>query len=122
MNHDMSISNETLIRWIEALRSGKYRQGEGVLAAQDDDGVYSYCCLGVLGRVCGLSNQDLDGRRMPRDSSTCQEPWHTGLDNATESTLASLNDNSRLSFEKIADIIEENRDRLVEGRAINFID
>lgn len=31
-------------RWIKALRSGKYKQGVGVLRTEDN----KYCCLGVL--------------------------------------------------------------------------
>jgi hypothetical protein len=31
-------------KWVEALRSGKYKQGKGVL--RDDDS--NFCCLGVL--------------------------------------------------------------------------
>lgn len=34
---------ENLGSWIEALRSGKYSQGEGHLRTKDD----SYCCMGV---------------------------------------------------------------------------
>lgn len=31
-------------KWIEALRSGKYEQGQGTLRTKDD----KFCCLGVL--------------------------------------------------------------------------
>jgi hypothetical protein len=30
--------------WLDALRSGEYRQGQGVLRSEDNE----YCCLGVL--------------------------------------------------------------------------
>lgn len=39
--------NELLRKWVEALESGKYRQGRSGLRADDQ-----YCCLGV---VCDLS-------------------------------------------------------------------
>lgn len=34
--------------WVEALRSGKYKQGTGRLSRVDDNGVTRMCCLGVL--------------------------------------------------------------------------
>lgn len=39
-------------QWINALRSGKYKQGIARLARYRDDGEIEYCCLGVL---CDLS-------------------------------------------------------------------
>ena len=38
-------------KWIEALRSGKYKQAQSVLRHNDGSG---YCCLGVL---CDISGQ-----------------------------------------------------------------
>lgn len=35
-------------RWLEALRSGKYKQGQKLLRARDVDGNEYHCCLGVL--------------------------------------------------------------------------
>lgn len=36
-------------KWVRALRSGKYKQGDGQLVTTDDEGKpVSYCCLGVL--------------------------------------------------------------------------
>lgn len=42
-------------RWIRALRSGKYKQGEGNLLKMNADGTGNYCCLGVL---CELAAKD----------------------------------------------------------------
>lgn len=36
-------------QWVEALRSGKYKQGKGCLRYGDN-----YCCLGVLCEVAGI--------------------------------------------------------------------
>ena len=38
-------------QWIAALRSGEYKQGNGVLHQVSKDGAESFCCLGVLCRV-----------------------------------------------------------------------
>lgn len=35
-------------KWLEALRSGEYKQGKRTLRRIEADGGYSYCCLGVL--------------------------------------------------------------------------
>src|SRR3990167_5958720 len=35
-------------RWLQALRSRDYKQGEGALAKIDTDGKIKNCCLGVL--------------------------------------------------------------------------
>ena len=43
-------------KWIKALRSGKYKQGEGTLKQYDSKGNAQHCCLGVL---CELYNQEM---------------------------------------------------------------
>jgi hypothetical protein len=48
---DQEIKN----RWVEALRSGKYKQAEGTLAIHNSDGEESFCCLGVL---CEIAVED----------------------------------------------------------------
>jgi len=37
--------------WVDALRSGDYKQGADRLCRSDADGVISYCCLGVYSKV-----------------------------------------------------------------------
>ena len=44
-----------LKKWTAALRSGEYQQGKGFL---HDRASNSYCCLGVLYKVCGCSVPD----------------------------------------------------------------
>lgn len=51
--------------WLEALESGKYKQGQGCLRSQaeitSNDGAktqLAYCCLGVLCEVAGLPWQE----------------------------------------------------------------
>lgn len=55
-------------RWVAALRSGKYKQGEGVLRESiivDGVTLYSYCCLGLLADIV-----DPDGWGSEPDAQT----------------------------------------------------
>lgn len=38
-------------QWVAALRSGEYNQARDYLHIRDDQGVDSYCCLGVLSKL-----------------------------------------------------------------------
>lgn len=104
--------------WVEALRSGKYRQAKGYL--HEGDG--SMCCLGVACDISGLGKWSKDGtvfsyvlheahdaRMLPQEVGN----W-LGLrgkmggftdEAGTLKLLSDLND-SGVPFEKIADIIE----------------
>lgn len=42
-------------KWVKALRSGEIKQGRGALRSEDG----SMCCIGVLGQLCGLTDQFL---------------------------------------------------------------
>ncbi len=49
--------NELQLAWLAALRSGKYKQGDGQLAIADSSKHVKYCCLGVacvIARKIGL--------------------------------------------------------------------
>jgi len=109
-------------RWIAALRSGEYKQGDGYLA-EFQDGSYHYCCLGVLYEIAvadGVINSslspmdDYDGNYGSSKSHSylpdevidwaelrSNNPWIANSSN----TLAGFND-SGASFEEIANIIE----------------
>lgn len=55
----MAMKPEVKKVFLDALRSGEYEQGTGQLALVKDDGVVSYCCLGVLsaeGAKAGVCN------------------------------------------------------------------
>lgn len=43
-------------KWVKALRSGKFKQGQGTLKHYDRKGQAKHCCLGVL---CELYNKDM---------------------------------------------------------------
>lgn len=82
--------------WIKNLRSGKFKQGREFLRVKLTE-EYSYCCLGVLMETLNFPflNQSI---WIPSDA----------LDHSTQETLMDLNDRHRLSFDQIADWIEEN--------------
>lgn len=74
------LTRDILDMWSDALRSGKYKQSqEGVLL----DGRGRFCCLGVLGAVCGLDPDVLRG-----------SPFLGGevITDATQQMFAGLND------------------------------
>lgn len=100
-------------RWVEALRSGKYKQGNAGLHDQEDG---THCCLGVLLYT--------DGRK-PVGQAFCrwavfsyrgakssvglpkQYVRHLGIEDASVQSLMRMND-SGVPFPKIADWIEGN--------------
>lgn len=43
-------------KWVKALRSGKYKQGQGTLKQFNKKGQTQHCCLGVL---CELYNNEM---------------------------------------------------------------
>lgn len=52
----MPLTRKQCIDWIEALESGEYKQGKGVL---HDDETNTYCCLGVLATINNLPTGNL---------------------------------------------------------------
>ena len=103
-------------RWVEALRSGKYQQGQGTLKYGE-----SFCCLGVL---CDLHAKEtgVDWEYDPRRNAqkylgnTGVPPvkvhsW-AGIRHKANEVLTNLNDARGYTFEQIADWIEENWERL----------
>lgn len=110
-------------KWVEALRSGEYKQGVANLKYAGSDGVESYCCLGVLcelARRAGVKVEVsksvhgtwcFDGYSMGLPYSVMD--WAgmkqvTGLGDLGDgaANLASLNDILKRSFPDIADEIE----------------
>lgn len=117
--------------WLKALRSGDYKQG-GMLY-EKLDGKDTYCCLGVAGKIAGLTNEELDRKGvystscfMERDLIKFNEVLpdmlvsHNDLDVAhhLQLKLAKFNDGTThpnpdvkdippKTFEEIADWIEK---------------
>jgi hypothetical protein len=126
--NDTKMNPEIKTRWVEALRSGSYKQLTGALHLDSSSGS-AFCCLGVL---CDLAIQDgiLPGWDRFVDFPDDEEPeeWNdeflpgqvqtwAGLGTANpavqepeypgdEVTLAACNDERNLSFPQIADLIE----------------
>lgn len=92
---------ELKAKWVKALRSGQYEQGQGVLYNRDTG---HYCCLGVLAEVAGVF-LDPDGK--PQRAGHLRDHYDI-LDQETQSDLWRMNDNHGKSFPEIADWIEKN--------------
>lgn len=111
--------------WLQALRSGKYVQGHWALHLKTLAGESRFCCLGVLADLYAQATQTPWERRDPEclilGATTALPPpvvlW-AGLspkDPTVEirhasrlTTLAKLNDVTRLTFPQIADVIAPN--------------
>lgn len=106
------MNKELKNKWLEALRSGEYKQGVNFLRNIGDN----YCCLGVLYEVEGISPLDIensgksicyryDGINTSFPSNEVIKRW--GMSIGTCNNLAKMNDNGK-RFNEIADWIEEN--------------
>ena len=93
------------MKWVKALRSGKYAQGKRLLRNGDGE----FCCLGVL---CDISPYRKSYLRMKDAVGDAKfylpvkvGNWAGTLNLCAENTLANMNDMG-MSFEKIAKYIE----------------
>lgn len=50
------MNKNVMKKWVKALRSGKYKQGQGLLKQTTEQNTISHCCLGVL---CEIYNNDM---------------------------------------------------------------
>jgi len=114
--------------WVDALRSGEYKQGSGQLYDKTPEGE-RYCCLGVLCRLAqqaGLEfsvdyldpelNHDYFGPDVAEwaglDTDRLGDcnpviDYEDSEEGEQELHLSELNDDVGLTFSEIADIIEE---------------
>lgn len=90
------------VKWVEALRSGEYKQGKDQLRGGD-----RFCCLGVACEVSGLPYNPEDGALGDevRDWLGLVDMWGV-LTGGTGETLTNLNDNLDYTFDQIATLIE----------------
>lgn len=124
-------------QWVEALRSGEFKQGRGRLKREafDPDGSgaqmgYTHCCLGVLCEIIGAKETQMPGGSiafgdgadirvgdlpmgilrevgMGSSSGMCVEGVQLIIGPHAYHDLAHAND-SGATFEEIADYIEDN--------------
>lgn len=95
------------LKWIEALRSGKYKQGTGELVVLEDSSVYDFektkfCCLGVASHICGYSIEKLEHSFFIGNEFTNVPNEIIGVSNKNGlvSILSNLNDKGILLIER----------------------
>lgn len=106
-------NEELLDKWIDALRSGDYKQGKRKLKNVDQYGQY-FCCLGVLKELepsCGsFANESLE--KTPFRGLS--EGGYIKIEDGDSINLADLNDTGK-TFAEIADVIEKHREQILKG-------
>jgi len=98
------------VKWVNALRSGKYKQGNGYLYNKEDD---SYCCLGVLNKIMPYkyprTTKVCISRNIPETLRSTKLFKNGNGTMASGATLTEHNDGvntSKKTFNEIADIID----------------
>lgn len=100
-------------KWLEALRSKRYRQTTGKLREEISNKKHGYCCLGVLCHTLGsnwrsgvpvLGEVIMEANYAAYLSDEASKM--VGLDRATQERLATMNDEG-YRFPEIADYIEK---------------
>jgi hypothetical protein len=114
---------ELKAKWVAALRSGNYIQGSGRLKRKrwsaGNEPVTQFCCLGVLcdivkpdGWKDNISNYPYhtfnEGKSTQEEYPNLNTMKEFGIYTSAVKKLASLNDDDKLDFNKIADYIEKN--------------
>ena len=117
-------------RWIEELRSGRFKQGKKKLCRDPGNGDLRYCCLGVLCyAISGSPSESEDGdggvdylwcgkADVLPESIMVEAGLHgdQGDTNDRHRSLAEKND-SGWTFQEIADELEEHPERYFERSA-----
>lgn len=102
------LPKEFATKWLEALRSGKYKQTTSFL--HDSQG---YCCLGVAAKIKGVDLNAFGSwgyleNHMADFPEELFDVVDTNGEPKLQNELTKLNDNEHYSFTEIADWIEEN--------------
>jgi|SRR5882724_4546729 len=98
--------------WLTALRSDKYKQAYGRLETEN-----GFCCLGVL---CKVAGKQIYLGRTGLDDVECKE---FGMDvsganlrsHDSELSLVNLNDDKKLSFIEIANVLEKDPSSYIQN-------
>ena len=106
------MKSEIKQKWLDALRSGKYKQSYGYLYNPNKEGIYpvGYCCFGVLCEVTNIEKDDkneayiFDGMKMYSRVPT----GFCDLNQLDICDLMSMNDSRNHNFKSIANFIEVN--------------
>ena len=118
-NVNEKMNPEVKSLWVAALRSGDYSQGRGALA-KESVGEISYCCLGVLCELAfkkglvtrsssGFNTVTFNGEAalLPDALAKWSGVSREGSYGNGPHWLTEDNDEKRLSFNELADLIEE---------------
>ncbi len=103
------------VAWVEALRSGRYRQSRGALRKSLSTTEDQWCCLGVLCDIVDPSGWGDNKKHLGRS----RYPAPSVLDAAGERNgqlLTMMNDQGT-SFQRIADLIDKEAGWAVDRRS-----
>lgn len=95
---------EVKAKWLEALRSGKYKQGKEFLKRGN-----KFCCLGVLCDISGLDYGHHDTELLPLNIAEYAELPESPdvIVNGKHQELVILNDGKGYGFKRLANLIEK---------------
>lgn len=90
-------------RWLEALRSGKYKKARSELIRHNNNGTaIGHCCLGVLTEI-----EDLGPSYDYASVLNLHQLRMAGMSGSQQSDLTKLNDQTG-GWDKVCDYIEKN--------------
>ena len=96
---------EQLVAWVNALRSGTYKQVQGTLKLTLEDNTKSFCALGIMHETC-------DGWSGHYVTTQTTQYMHKDASKA----IITLNDDKGANFNEIADYIEQNKDTFLDTK------
>lgn len=101
---------ENVIKWVDALESGKLKQGKGKLGDHKD----GFCCLGVACYVLGIDYNPTHGvsEDLPAHIGLLTDRGSLALGRYFYGThnLTSVNDFTKAGFKRIAKLIKTHPD------------
>src|ERR1051325_9041929 len=101
------MSNDLVSQWLEALRSGSYKQARGALRCDSDDGL-RFCCLGVLREVAAKNGVRIRRAMTSDPLDQVDARQLAALSYENQRRLSRMNDDAGKTFPEIADWLEAN--------------